>query len=215
MPVIRGSWPGSSGMEWIDPPGPGGKRRQQRPALPAEVMAEFLSWRKTMLQLIDRCRASAPKLAQGATSLLEDVVLPERRRVGALTKRSVVEHRVHRGWLLSEWGVATPPPDAPPDAEPEPSACLYLLTDGRVVLRRSGADARRRARLVDDADFVQIVHRDGLIDQLRRRLVALFREAELSPPVVPKRPRIDHADVWGKVARPSRPPAPENGPPPG
>ena len=206
MSVIRGNWPGSEiGFEWID--SPGGKRRQQRPALAPEAMEGFQSWRRTMLQVTDFCRASAPRLAVGAAELLEEVVLPHRREVaGLMKKRTVVEHCVHHGWLVSEWGRARPSPDDPPDAEPEPSDRLYLLTDGRIVLRRAGANVQRPVRLVDDADFVQIVHRDNLTEQLRRRLVDLFREAELSPPIVPNRPSVDYADVWGKVARPGSSP---------
>lgn len=214
MSIIRGNWPGSdAGFEWVD--SPGGKRRQQRPALTPEAMAEFGSWRQTMLQLTDFCRASAPRLAIGAAGLLEEVVVPHRREVsGLLKKRTVVERRVHHGWLVSEWGGAAPPPDAPAGAEPEPSDRLYLLTDGRIILCRTGPNVQRPVRPVDDADFVQIVHRDNLTEQLRRRLVAIFREAELSPPIVPNRPTgVDHADVWGKVARPGRPPA--AGPPSG
>lgn len=165
-------------------------------------MEKFLSWRRAMLQLADFCRASAPRLEAGASSLLEDVLLNHRRQVGFLSRRTVVDRRVHHGWLLSEWGVAAPPGDAEPATASEPSDCLYLLTDGRLVLHRLGADGQRRLRQVDDADFVQIVHREGLSEQLRRRLVELFREAELSPPIVPKRPAVDYADLWGRVARP-------------
>ena len=160
-----------------------------------------------MLQVADFCRASAPRLAVGAAGLLEEVVLPHRREVAGLLKtRTVVEHRVHHGWLVSEWGRAEPSPDTPPDTPPEPSDRLYLLTDGWIVLRRAGANVQRSVRLVDDADFVQIVHRDNLTEQLRRRLVGLFREAKLSPPIVPNRPSVDYADIWGKVARPGSPP---------
>jgi hypothetical protein len=213
MSVVGGWGPDEPTLNWIDPT-PGGKRRQQRPALRPDVMEQFLAWREAMMHLVDRCRAATPRLAAAATSELEQVVVPRRRQVGVLSKRWVVEHRVQYGWVLAEWGIAGPPPGvrALHPLPAEPSDRLYLLTDGRIILRRFGPDVPRPIRAVDDADFVQIVHRDGLSDQLRRRLADLFDEAGMAAPFVPSRPSIDHADVWGKVARPGAPPPDNEGP---
>ncbi|MGH9108293.1 MAG: hypothetical protein ACRDY3_02300 [Acidimicrobiales bacterium] len=168
-------------------------------------MDYFLTWRDSMLHVVDLCRSAASKLAERAPSQTETLVVPFRRQVGGfLSKRSVVEPRPCDAWLLAEWGLARPPAGAAGDLppEPEPLNRLYLLADGRVVLRRSGAGEEHPLRLVDDADFVQVVHREALSEQLRRRLARIFGEAELSAPFVPDRPRVNHADVWGKVARP-------------
>lgn len=206
-----GGWnPGYAGFDWVDAPDGKGKRRQQRPALPAEVMDHFLAWRDAMMNLVDVCRAAAPRLAAAVPDRFEETIVPQRRRVGVLGKRWVLEQQVQWGWLMAEWGLAGPPPGvrALRPMPVESSDRLFLVADGRIVLRRAGPDVQRPVRLVDDADFVQIVHREGLSEQLRRRLVAIFREAQLAAPFVPNRPSIDHADVWGKVAGPGEQGAP-------
>lgn len=206
---LGGPGTGYAGFGWIDPSSPGGKRRQQRPALSEDAMAQFLAWRRAMLHLVDLCRAAAPRLAGAAPQLFEEVAVPHRRQVGGvLAKRSVVVERVHWGWMMAEWGLAGASPGvrslrrAPVEAADK----LYLLSDGGIVLRLAGPNITRPIRFVDDADFVQMVHREGLSDQLRRRLAAVFDEAGMAAPFVPNRPSIDHADVWGKVARPGAAP---------
>lgn len=206
MSTAGGGGTGYVGYGWVDATTPSGKRRQQRPSLPPAVLERFLVWRDSMLLLADRFRAAAPRLVTAAARSgdLVHVVVPQRRQGGLRGKRSAVEQQAFRGVLLAEWSLVRPPPGVRPlrPLPPEPSDVLYLLADGRLVLRRSGPDVLRPLRFVDDADFVQLVHREGLTEQIRRRLVALFRNAEMAAPFVPNRPHVDHADVWGKVARP-------------
>ncbi|MGH9082757.1 MAG: hypothetical protein ACRDWN_05370 [Acidimicrobiales bacterium] len=208
MPGSDGWQPEFAGFDWIDAPSPRGKRRQQRPAPPPDAMEQFLAWRSTMLQLVDLFRAAAPRLAAGVPDRFEGLRMPRRRQVGVLAKHWVVDEHVQPAYVIAEWGLAGPPPGVRSirPEPPQPSDRLYLLGDGRIALWRAGPNVQRSLRLVDDADFVQIVHREGLSEQLRRRLVSVFDEAELVSPFVPNRPSIDHADVWGKVARPSGPP---------
>lgn len=196
-----GRHPGNLGLGWIDPSSPGGKRRQQRPALGADQLDRFLSWRDAMLHVVDLCRAAAPHLAATMPDEFDqEVALPQRQESGLLVKRRGAHQRVHRAWLMAEWGLVGSASDR--RAVPAESAdALCLLADGTIVRRQVRAADRRSVRVVDDADFVQMVHREGLTEQLRRRLVPLFRAAKLATPFVPNRPRIDHADVWGKVAR--------------
>ncbi len=206
---VTGGGTGYLGLDWVE--APGGKRRQQRPGLPPEVMEHFLAWRDTMLHVADRCRAEAPRLVAAAPpEQRTEITVPRRTQPVGRFKRSVLEAEVQPAVLLAEWGLTGPPPGvrALRPEPPEPSDRLHLLGDARIVLRRAGTNVPRPLRVVDDCDFVQMVHREGLTEQLRRRLVVMFRRAQLAAPFVPNRPGVDYADVWGKVARPDTPRGP-------
>lgn len=198
---VTGGGTGYLGLEWVEVPG--GKRRQQRPGVPADVMEHFLDWRDTVLHVADRCRAEAARLVAAAPpEQVTEIMLPRRTQTAGRFKRSVLEAEAQPAVLLAEWGLTGPPPGvrALRPVPPEPSDRLHLLADAQIVLHRAGPNVPRPLRAVDDCDFVQMVHREGLTEQLRRRLVVMFRRAQLAVPFVPNRPGVDYADVWGKVA---------------